>query len=252
MQDQPAVATARGLAERPSTAALALAWCGGGLFLFALVYFVHSYVNVYARPAPAGPWIAPAFIDVALFSAFALHHSILARARIRTAVARVTGAPLERSVYTWTASVLFVVVCAAWHPVPGIVYELRGWAAFVGLAAQASGLLITFLGSRAIDVLDLAGVRQVIAARAGAERPRARLETSGLYRFVRHPIYLGWVLLVFGAPVMTATRFVFAIVSTAYLVIAIPFEERGLVGAFGRDYDEYRRRVRWRIVPGIW
>ena len=78
------------------------------------------------------------------------------------------------------------------------------------------------------------------------------MQVGGAYRWVRHPIYFGWVLMVFGAPVMTTSRLVFASVSTAYLVIAIPFEERSLAEEFGAAYKDYQRRVRWRLVPGLW
>jgi protein-S-isoprenylcysteine O-methyltransferase Ste14 len=78
------------------------------------------------------------------------------------------------------------------------------------------------------------------------------LETRGVYGFVRHPLYLGWVLFVFGTPVMTATRATFAVVSTMYLVIAVPWEERSLVEVFGSDYEAYQKKIRWRIVPGIY
>jgi methanethiol S-methyltransferase len=89
---------------------------------------------------------------------------------------------------------------------------------------------------------------------AGLERqPRhTPLETTGVYGFVRHPVYLSWALFVFGAPHMTATRFMFAAISTIYIAVAIPFEERGLVEVFGEDYRTYQRKVRWRMVPGIY
>ena len=74
----------------------------------------------------------------------------------------------------------------------------------------------------------------------------------GPYRWVRHPIYLGWLLLVFGVPHMTATRLAFAAISSAYLVVAIPFEERSLVETFGDEYRRYQQAVRWRLVPGVW
>jgi protein-S-isoprenylcysteine O-methyltransferase Ste14 len=97
-------------------------------------------------------------------------------------------------------------------------------------------------------VLDLAGVRQVMPV-AGPAQP---LKTYGVYGFVRHPLYFAWMLLVFGAPVMTMTRLTFAVFSTLYLAVAIPFEERSLTETFGRDYASYRRKVRWRMIPGIY
>jgi len=78
------------------------------------------------------------------------------------------------------------------------------------------------------------------------------LEVGGPYRYVRHPIYLGWVLLVFAAPTMPMGRLLFAAVSTLYLVVAVPFEERSLVAEFGPAYRDYQRQVRWRLVPGLW
>ena len=108
--------------------------------------------------------------------------------------------------------------------------------------AQVAGLVLTVASSRALDVLDLSGVRQVLNARAGGATAPHALETGGVYGLVRHPLYFGWALFVFGAPDMTLTRFSFAAISTAYLAVAIPFEERGLIRTFGSDYEAYRRR----------
>jgi protein-S-isoprenylcysteine O-methyltransferase Ste14 len=82
--------------------------------------------------------------------------------------------------------------------------------------------------------------------------PPPRLAVSGPYRYMRHPIYLGWVLMVFGAPTMTMGRVLFATISAAYLVVAIPIEERSLVKEFGQSYRDYQRQVQWRLLPGIW
>jgi len=98
-----------------------------------------------------------------------------------------------------------------------------------------------------IDGLQLAGIRQALGNSISE-----RFKVVGPYRLVRHPIYLGWMLMVFAVPDMTWTRFVFAAVSSAYLIVAIPFEERSLVAVFGDEYVEYQRRVRWRVLPGLW
>jgi methanethiol S-methyltransferase len=86
----------------------------------------------------------------------------------------------------------------------------------------------------------------------GVPHAHPRLVTSGVYAVVRHPLYFGWALLVFGAPHMTMTRAVFAVVSTLYLAVAIPWEERSLTTTFGADYEAYARRVRWRMVPFLY
>jgi protein-S-isoprenylcysteine O-methyltransferase Ste14 len=101
-------------------------------------------------------------------------------------------------------------------------------------------------------VLDLAGVRPILEARSASAPRHVPLVTTGVFGLVRHPIYLGWALIVFGTPHMTATRLTFAIISTLYLAIAIPWEERGLVGEFGAQYDAYRRQVRWRMIPFVY
>jgi protein-S-isoprenylcysteine O-methyltransferase Ste14 len=175
---------------------------------------------------------------------------VFARTWARAAVARTVPPHLERACYAWASSLLFIGVCRLWQPVPGVAYQLAGAWWWLGMAAQAAGMAITCLASVAVDPLDLAGIRQLRAAHGAPAQ--ASLKTTGMYGLVRHPIYFGWALLVFGAPTMTGTRLSFALVSTAYLAIAIPFEERGLVGTFGQQYDEYRERVRWRMIPGVY
>lgn len=234
---------------------LVFAWLGFAAFAASLGYFLFAYFALFGAVAPGtpAPWhpgtLTPVLIDVALFSVFALHHSVFARTRIKTIVKARINPGLERSLYTWIASALFILVCWAWQPVPGTLYVLGAPWSWLGYSAQAAGIVLTFLGSRALDVLDLAGVRQVMR---GAQPDRVALQTRGVYGLVRHPLYFGWVLLVFGAPEMTATRFTFAAVSTLYLAVAIPFEERGLDEAFGDAYARYRRQVRWRMLPGLY
>ena len=108
--------------------------------------------------------------------------------------------------------------------------------------------MLTARGSARLDVLDLAGVRAV----SPAPVPHVPLQTHGVYGFVRHPVYFAWVLMVVGTPHMTMTRLTFAVISTTYLAIAIPFEERGLLDVFGSEYRDYQKRVRWRIIPGVY
>jgi protein-S-isoprenylcysteine O-methyltransferase Ste14 len=230
------------------TAAGLVAWTGAGLFLLSLLWFGYQYLSGFdSLPArlPAGAAIT---CDVALFSIFALHHSALARTGGKRLILRLAPPELERSIYTWTASLLFIGVCTFWQHVPGVVHILDGPWRVAGYGVQVVGLVLTVDSSRRLGVLDLAGVRQA----TGAPERHPSLETDGVYGFVRHPLYFAWALMVFGAPSMTATRATFAIVSTGYLALAIPWEERGLVAAFGAQYESYRRKVRWRMIPGVY
>jgi protein-S-isoprenylcysteine O-methyltransferase Ste14 len=234
--------------SRPSLAVYLCAWGGGVLFVVSLTCFLYAYlVRFGASPAP-GARLRPAAGDVALFSVFALHHSVFARTPLKAWVRRVAPPVLERSIYTWIASLLFLAVCWWWQPIGGVFYRLEAPWRWLAMAVQAAGLLLTISGARALDVLDLAGVRPVLHARTG----HVPLETSGVYGVVRHPLYFGWTLFVFGAADMTATRALFAIVSTLYIAAAIPWEERSLVATFGPRYEEYRRQVRWRMIPGVY
>jgi protein-S-isoprenylcysteine O-methyltransferase Ste14 len=239
------------LMRRSSARAFAFAIGGGLLFAGALVYFLVAYVvwfDALAAPASRPRDIA---IDVALFSGFALHHSVFARTGARTWLQRVAAPELERSIYVWIASLLFLGVCYFWRPVAGEIWTSHGTVRVLLYALQGTGVVLTLGAARRLDVLELAGVRQVQRAQARQHEP-PRLDQTGPYRAVRHPIYAAWLLLVWAAPTMNGTRLVFAAVSTAYLLVAIQFEERDLRRAFGPAYDAYRARVRWRLVPYVY
>lgn len=232
----------------------------GGLVFFAgaLIYFAYRYMMAFGRDVTGTTGVAHAAADVALFSAFALHHSLFARDIFRKPITRIVGA-LERSFYVWVASALFIAVCAWWQPVAGDLWRIdQQVVVFTLVAAQLVGVWLTLRSAFLIDVLELAGVRQIRVGRAlpgspgGPDRVRpTEFKTSGPYGWVRHPIYSGWFLLVFAVPDMTMTRFVFAATSSIYLLIAIPLEERSLRRTSAGAYDRYMREVRWKLLPRV-
>lgn len=226
----------------------AIAWLGGVLFAGSQGYTVYFYLVVLAEPAPAGSSFLPAaLVNLGLFSAFALHHSLLARAGAKRALTAALPARIERSLYVWIASLLWLSVCLWWRPVAGTVYAAEGLLRWALYGAQLVGVWLTIRGAGVIDSLELAGIRQ-----ASGEIVTTDFKVAGPFRFVRHPIYLGWLLMVFGAPLMTMNRLLFAVVSSTYLILAIPWEERSLVASFGDRYRSYQQQVRWRLLPGIW
>jgi protein-S-isoprenylcysteine O-methyltransferase Ste14 len=220
----------------------ALVWTGGGLFVAALGLTAWLFLIPMGREAPFAGWAA-VVADVLLFGAFAVHHSVFARSGARRILERVVPEPLVRSTYVWMASVLLAGVCLLWREVGGRVYGATGVAAVLLAAVQVVGLWFTAAGVRAIDPLELAGIRP-----AG----EVELQTRGVYQLVRHPLYLGWMLMVFGAAHMTGDRLTFAVVTSAYLLLAIPWEERSLEQQFGERYRRYERSVRWRVIPGVY
>ena len=227
------------------------------MFVASLAFCAYSYavrwsairdplVDVAARGSAirVPPGLLAAVFDGLLLTLFAAHHSLFARARAKNWLARTVAPSLLRSVYVWVASLLLVLVCALWQPIGGDVYHVTGWRAWVHAALQLAGLWLIADSVRAIDALELAGIRQL--------RPAEGLQIAGAYRLVRHPLYTGWMLAAFGAAHLTVDRLAFAVLTTMYLAIAIPWEERALIEVFGADYVQYRRRVRWRLVPYIY
>jgi len=218
-------------------------WLGGTIFVGSLGVCLWWFLVVLGRPAPRGgatSWIW----DVLLFSAFAAHHSVFAHEPVKRRVATVIPAELVRSVYVWIASLLLILVCLAWRPIGGELFDVHGVGATLLALVQLAGVGIIARAVARIDPLELAGIRPSSGTDA--------LQVGGPYRLVRHPLYLGWLMATLGAAHMTGDRFAFALITAAYLVAAVPFEERSLARSFGDDYARYRRRVRWRIVPFIY
>jgi hypothetical protein len=236
----------------PSVLVATVAIAGGVAFVGSLGVGVVAYAVWFA--VVAGPWssaagMPPLAVNAALFTGFAFHHSLFARTGMRRWVASRVSPALERTVYVWIASALFVALCWVWRPVPGVAWRVGPpWSlAFAGI--QIAGVWLSIQGARQLDVWDLSGLRQAMGQTV---QRGAGLVRGGLYRLVRHPIYFGWVLMVWPAATMTGTRLAFATLSTAYLLIAIPIEERTLRRTFGADYDAYEAGVRWRIVPFLY
>jgi methanethiol S-methyltransferase len=220
-----------------------LVWAGGALFATALAVTGWWYGVFLGRALPGGGGSA-VVVDATLITLFALHHSVFARDPIKRAIIRWVPPHLVRSVYVWVASLLLLGVCRWWRPVGGEWYRASGPMAIGLTLVQLAGLGITARAAASIDPLELAGIHP--APRSGG------LQTGGLYRWVRHPLYFGWALMVFGAAHMTGDRLAFASLTTIYLVVAIPWEERSLRRSFGDEYARYMRAVRWRMIPFIY
>ncbi len=219
-------------------------WLGGALFVSSLVVCVSFYIFAWGAPSSAHPRASSIVADALLVGVFATHHSLFARDSLKTRIGRWVPARLLRSVYVWIASLLLMLVCLLWQPVGGDLYRASGWLAVAHAGVQLAGVWIIARSVRMIDPLELAGIRDPAA--------RDTLQITGPYRWVRHPLYLGWMLAGFGAAHMTGDRLAFAAITSGYLVVAMPWEERALVRSFGDDYRRYAARVRWRIVPYLY
>jgi hypothetical protein len=239
-------------------------WAGALLFVISLAYFLFAYLTRFGAADARGTSTSAVTWNVMLFTVFALHHSIFARARVHRWVLQVVPPELERPLYVWMASVLFVLVCAWWRPVAGVAWRADGPLLWLLRMLQAAGLWLAVRSAGVLDIWELSGLRphpstaargalsEVEGQASGHSLRPAEFRTTGPYGWVRHPIYSGWLLFVFTASPMTMTRLVFAIVSCAYLLIAIPFEERSMRAASRDAYDRYRAQVPWRLLPRVY
>lgn len=203
------------------------------------------------RPAP--PLLPALLVNLGLIALFGLQHSVMARQGFKRLWTRLVGCAAERSVYVLASSVILAVVMWGWQPMPAP----RIWAAdsaagvAFGYGVLGLGVVILLWSTFLIDHFDLFGLRQAVAAWQGRTPGSPRFMTPMLYRLVRHPLYLGWFLIFWGTPVMSAGHLLFAAGMTGYIFVAIRYEERDLVALHGADYQRYREQVPMVVpVPG--
>jgi protein-S-isoprenylcysteine O-methyltransferase Ste14 len=235
--------------------AYGLAVYGG--FLAVFTYFI-GWVEDLGVPrtieeGPAGPTALAVTVDLMLLSLFGVQHSVMARPWFKRLWTRVVPAPVERTTYVLLSTATLLLVMWLWRPLPEAVWdvELTGLRA-VGYTVSFAGWALVLLSTFAIDHADMFGLSQVRRHHAGQPPEAPALATPVLYRVVRHPLYLGFLVAFWAAPTMSLGRLLFAAVMTGYVLVGVRLEERDLVGAFGDDYHAYRSRTPMltpRLVP---
>jgi protein-S-isoprenylcysteine O-methyltransferase Ste14 len=193
------------------------------------------------RTGPLGTAIA---INAALLALFAVQHSVMARKWFKDAWTRIIPQPAERSTYVLASSLAMILLFWAWRPMGGTVWMVENPVAQALLyAGFAFGWLLVLVCTFLIDHFDLFGLRQVWFYLRGKPYTLPRFVTPAPYRLVRHPLYLGWLISFWVTPTMTVAHLFFAVMTSAYILIAIQFEEHDLVREHGESYEDYRRRV---------
>jgi len=184
-------------------------------------------------------------IDVLLLSLFAVQHSLMARQAFKRWWVRIVPQPVERSTYVLAASVVLALLFWQWRPIPlPIVWRIENGAAGQLLwAIFWLGWVLALISTFLINHFELFGLQQVFARLAGREMPASEFKTPLLYRYVRHPLYLGILLSLWSVPVMTAGHLLFSAGLSSYIVIGIWFEDRDLIAQFGERYRRYRAEV---------
>jgi protein-S-isoprenylcysteine O-methyltransferase Ste14 len=218
--------------------------------VYAIGFFAGVGVPKGIDQGPGSPWPLAMAIDLLLLSLFAVQHTVMARPWFKRRWTRLVPVPAERATYVLCASLLLALLFWLWRPVGGTVWHLRGLDAGTLAALYAIGWVVALGSTFMINHFDLFGLRQAyLHARGVAYRPPPFTE-RGLYRWIRHPLMAGFVIIFWAAPVMTAGHLLFAAAATGYILLGITFEERDARRDLGQPYQAYQRRVP-ALVPAL-
>lgn len=222
-----------------------------GTFLYAIGFLGNFIVPRSVDSAPDAPLATALLIDSLLLAVFAVQHSVMARPGFKTWLTRFIPQPMERSTYVLFSSLALILLFWQWRPLGGAIWNVDNPAGRAVLYALfGAGWLIVLVTTFMINHFDLFGLRQVWIHLRGREYTHLPFTMPAVYKWVRHPLYVGWITTFWATPTMTASHLLFAVLATSYILIAIPFEERDLIEVFGDRYRNYRDSVP-KFIPRL-
>jgi protein-S-isoprenylcysteine O-methyltransferase Ste14 len=212
--------------------------------LYAIGFVMGLVVPKTIDTGPETSAVEAITINLLLMSLFAVQHSLMARKRFKEWWTKYVPKAIERSTYVLLSSMALMLLFWQWRPMPAIVWEVddADIAATIATVSMA-GWVLVFTSTFLINHFELFGLQQVVNNLADRKMPKPQFRTPLFYRFVRHPLYLGFIIAFWATPTMTVGHLLFAALTTAYIFLGIFLEERDLIDLFGDDYRQYRKRV---------
>lgn len=215
-----------------------------GVFVYSIGFIGNLFVPNSLDAEPKSPFGYAIVIDLLLLSAFAVQHSLMARPFFKQWLTRFIPEPAERSTYVLATNLVMIALFLAWQPLGLVVWETtHPTLMMIAYSVYFVGWAIVFIATCLVSHFDLFGLRQVWLYFRGKPYTRLKFKIPGPYKLVRHPLYVGWILVFWATPTMTAGHLFFAAVTTIYILVAIQFEERDLTNTFGVDYVNYKNEV---------
>ena len=218
-------------------------------FLYAIGFVSGLVVPKTIDTGAVLPTAEALIVNLVLMSIFAIQHSVMARRRFKEWWTQYVQKSIERSTYVLFASLALILLVWQWCPMPAVIWQIDNPQIVTAVTVLSFlGWLIVLTSTFLINHFELFGLQQVANNMTGSPMPAPRFRTPLYYKFVRHPIYLGFIIAFWAAPMMTVGHLLFAAVTTAYIFVGILLEERDLIELFGEDYRHYKDRVSM-LVP---
>jgi protein-S-isoprenylcysteine O-methyltransferase Ste14 len=221
-----------------------------GVFLYAIGFVGGVAVPKALNDGDVGSLATAMMINAGLLAVFGIQHTIMARPAFKRWWTRFVPESIERATFVLATVVILTWLIAQWQALPGVIWELEGVAAGVMTALSLAGWGVVLISTFLIDHFELFGLKQTFAYATGRTIPQAQFRERWFYRYVRHPLMVGFLIAFWFTPVMTVGHLLFASISTGYILVALIVEERTLIGLHGDAYRGYQRRVP-KLIPRL-